>query len=140
MAMGAPQMEDKTRGESADLLNDVVSIFSMKLSEIARTLNADVSGEAEVKNVASLKSAAAGDLIYAADPKALSEALQSSASAIIAGEFAREQNSVKPTLIVKNPKLAFARAAKMLLAAKPPAGIDPTAIVAPEAKLGKDVF
>ena len=112
----------------------------MKLSEIARALKAEQSGETDVLGVASLESAGAGDLVYAADPGAFAEATRSSAAAIIAGDFALGQKSNKALLIVKHPKLAFARAAKILLWAKPPAGIDPTAIVTPEAKLGKDVF
>ncbi|MFL6301478.1 MAG: UDP-3-O-(3-hydroxymyristoyl)glucosamine N-acyltransferase [Terriglobales bacterium] len=112
----------------------------MTLSEIARALQGDISGDADVNGIASLKSAGPGDLVYAADPEALDQALKSSASAIIAGEFAREHKPGKPVIIVDNPKLAFARAAKMLVSAKPPAGINPTAIVSPEAKLGKEVF
>jgi UDP-3-O-[3-hydroxymyristoyl] glucosamine N-acyltransferase len=112
----------------------------MKLSEIARILKAEHSGEAEVNGVGSLASAGSRDLVYAADPEAFADATKSSAAAIIAGEFAREQRSEKPLVIVKNPKLAFARAAKMLLSAKPAAGINPTAIVSPDAKLGKDIF
>src|SRR5438270_2692618 len=104
----------------------------MKLSEIARALKGEISGEAEVNGVASLSSATSVDLVYAANPEAFTEAVKSSAGAIVAGEFAREQKSEKPLVIVKNPKLAFARAAKILLSLKPPTGIDPTAIVAPE--------
>src|SRR4051812_43790483 len=112
----------------------------MKLSEIARALNAKASGEADVKRVTSLRSAGPSDLVYAADPEAFAEAVRSPAAAIIAGEFARGHNADKSIIVVKNPKLSFARAAKLLLSAKPPAGINPTAIVAPEATIGKDVF
>ena len=97
----------------------------MKLSEIARALNGEISGEAEVNGVASLSSATSGDLVYAANPEAFTEASKSSAAAILAGEFARGHKSEKPLVIVRNPKLAFARAAKILLSPKPQAGIDP---------------
>jgi UDP-3-O-[3-hydroxymyristoyl] glucosamine N-acyltransferase len=113
----------------------------MKLSEIARQLNAEHIGEVDISSVASVASAKTGELVYAADEKLLSGALSSKASAIIAGEFARASDPRKPLIIAINPKLAFARAAKMLQStAQKPVGINPTAIVVPEAKLGKDVF
>lgn len=113
----------------------------MKLSEIARQLKTEHVGEAEVTGVASVTSAKDGDLVYAADAKHLASALSSHAAAVIAGEFARDTATNKPHLIARNPKLAFARAAKILQSgAQRPAGIDPTAIVVAEAKLGKDVF
>src|SRR5204862_534368 len=106
-----------------------------------RRLKAEHSGVASVAGVSSVVSASTGDLIYAADEKHLADALNSQAAAVIAGEFARETASKKPRIIARNPKLAFARAAKILQSgAQTPAGIDPTAIVAPEAKLGKGVF
>src|SRR5207245_5156324 len=109
--------------------------------ELAAKLNADHRGEASVSGVASVGSAKPRDLVYAADEKHLPDALSSAAGAVIAGEFARESSTNKPVIIAKNPKLAFARAAKLLQSgAQKPTGINPTAIVAPEAQLGKDVF
>src|SRR4051794_18748894 len=113
----------------------------MQLSELAAKLQADHRGDTSITGVASVVSAKSGDLVYAADEKHLGAALNSKAAAIVAGEFARQSSSKKPLLIAKNPKLAFARAAKLLQSgAQKPAGIDSTAIVVPEAKLGKSVF
>jgi len=113
----------------------------MKISEIAHQLKADCIGEAEVTDVASVISAKDGDLVYAADEKHLAGALTSQAAAVIAGEFARDVATKKPRLITRNPKLVFARAAKILQSgAQKPVGMHPTAIVVPDAKLGKDVF
>src|SRR4051794_39649142 len=107
----------------------------MHLSELAAKLKADHRGEASVSAVASVSSAKLGDLVYAADEKHLPGALSSAAGAVIAGEFARESSTNKPLIIAKNPKLAFARAAKLLQSgAQKPRGIDPTAVVAPEAR------
>ena len=112
-----------------------------KLSELAAKLKADHRGEASVSAVASVASAKSSDLVYAADEKHLPDALKSHAAAVVAGEFARGSATNKPLIIAKNPKLAFARAAKLLQSGvQKPAGINPTAIVVPEAKLGKDVF
>ena len=113
----------------------------MKLSQLASQLKADHVGEADISGIASVTSASNGDLVYAADENHLTGALESQAAAVVTGEFAREPRSTKPLIIVKNPKLAFARAAKILQSgAQKPVGINPTAIVVPEAKLGKDVF
>lgn len=113
----------------------------LKLSQLARQLKADHVGEANISGVASVGSATSGDLVYAADEKHLADALSSDATAVIAGEFAREVRSNKPLIIARNPKLAFARTAKILQSeAQEPVGINPTAIVVPETKLGKDVF
>src|SRR5205814_1052129 len=113
----------------------------MQLSELASRIQADHRGDASITGVASVVSAKSGDLVYAADEKHLDGALNSKAAAVVAGEFARASSTNKPLIIAKNPKLAFARAAKLLQSgAQKPAGINPTAIVVPEAKLGKDVF
>ena len=113
----------------------------MKLSEIARRIKAEHVGEAEVSGIASVASAKDGDLVYAADEKHVPDAISSKAAAVIASEFARAAGSKKPLIIAKNPKLAFARAAKILRSGgQKPTGIDSTAIVVPEAKVGKDVF
>ena len=113
----------------------------MKLSEIARRIKAEHVGDVEISGVASVASAKAGDLVYAADEKLLAASLGSRASAVIAGAFARAGDPRKPLIIAKNAKLAFARAAVILQSTvQKPAGINPTAIVASEATLGKDIF
>jgi UDP-3-O-[3-hydroxymyristoyl] glucosamine N-acyltransferase len=112
----------------------------MKLSELARRLKAEHTGEASLTGVASVASARSSDLVYAGDEKHLADALKSQAGAVIAGDFARDVTFKKPHIVAQNPKLAFARAANLLHSGEKPVGINPTAIVSPEAKLGKDVF
>jgi len=113
----------------------------IKLSQLASQLKADHVGEADIYGLASVASAKKGDLVYAAEQTLFEIALLSKASGVIAGEFARASGPQKPLIIAINPKLAFARAAAMLQStAQKPVGINPTAIVVPEAKLGKDVF
>jgi UDP-3-O-[3-hydroxymyristoyl] glucosamine N-acyltransferase len=63
--------------------------------------------------VASIVSASRHDLVFVEDEKFLQRALQSGASAVVAGEFAAG-SSGKPLLISRHPKLAFARAARFL--------------------------
>ncbi len=97
-------------------------------------------GRAEIENVASIASAQPGDLVFAEDEVALAQALGSGATAVIAGNFAVSGKAAKPLLIAPLPKLAFARAARLLC---PPRtiepGIHPTAIIDDSAHLGRDV-
>jgi UDP-3-O-[3-hydroxymyristoyl] glucosamine N-acyltransferase len=86
-----------------------------KLQEIAEAVGARLQGDgsAEVGGVASIASASALDLVFVEDGKYLSQALQSGAGAVIAGEFACAGTG-KPLLICRHPKLCFARAARLL--------------------------
>jgi UDP-3-O-[3-hydroxymyristoyl] glucosamine N-acyltransferase len=112
------------------------------LDEIAKDIEARVIGEAgiEIGAVASIASAKAGDLVFVEDEKYLQSAVQSNASAVIAGTFAENTKPSKPLLIAANPRLAFARAAKLLHSQddhRP--GVHPSAIVHPSAGISEDV-
>ncbi len=86
------------------------------LREIAEALEARLIGDGsvEIAGVSSLESASPSDLVFVDDEKHLAGALQSRAGAIIAGEFASSMKGDRPLLISDHPKLAFARAARML--------------------------
>ena len=120
------------------------------LSDLAGKLNCRLVGDGSVtvSSVSSLQSASSTSLVFVDDPRHLTAALASPAAAVIAGEFAAGKPAgeklasaefaanatSKPVLIAANPRLAFARAAKLLHAL--PArgrGIHPTAIVAASA-------
>ena len=75
-------------------------------------------GKREVGGIASLESATPNDLVFVESEKHLAEALQSAAGAVVAGEFAASVSSPKPLLIAEQPRLAFARAARLI---RPPA-------------------
>lgn len=119
--------------------------MKIPLLDLAEKLNCRLVGDGAitVSRVASLHSATAGSLIFIDgpendDPRHLDAALASSAAAVIAGEFAAKAfaaesvtAAAKPLLISSQPRLAFARAAKLLHASAPRArGIHPSAIVA----------
>jgi UDP-3-O-[3-hydroxymyristoyl] glucosamine N-acyltransferase len=73
------------------------------------------------------------------DEKYLSQALQSGAGAVIAGEFAAG-SSGKALLICRHPKLGFARAARLLQEEKGrEAGVHPSAVVASSVRWGERV-
>ncbi len=103
------------------------------LRDLAEKLNCRLLGDGNiaVTTVSSLHSAGAESLVFVDEPKHLDAALASSASAVIAGEFAAKASASKPLLIAAQPRLAFARAAKLLSAAAAQGrGIHPSAIVA----------
>jgi UDP-3-O-[3-hydroxymyristoyl] glucosamine N-acyltransferase len=114
----------------------------MRTGELAKALGLRVIGDdhVEVKGVASISAASESDLVFIEDEKNLAAALQSRASAVIAGTFAEAQVSPKVLMIAPRPRLAFARAAVLLgNSNQRNPGIHPAAFVNESAKLGKSV-
>ncbi len=113
-----------------------------RVSEIAEAVGARVVGDAsvEVSAASSIASASPGDIVFLEGEKGLPAALQSRASAVIAGSFAETAKTSKALLIVPRPRLAFARAAELL---RDPAarklGVHPSAAVHESANLGEHV-
>ena len=103
---------------------------------IAATLEGD--GNVEVTGVASPERAGARDLIYVEASRHAERAAASAALCVIAGQGLTLPG--KTVLRTSQPKLAFAKAARLLLE-RPPiaAGIHPTAILAPLAWVAPDV-
>jgi UDP-3-O-[3-hydroxymyristoyl] glucosamine N-acyltransferase len=113
-----------------------------RVSEIAEAVGARVVGDAdgEVSGVASIAGASQGDIVFAEDEKSLAMALQSRASAVIAGSFAEAAKTSKALLIAPHPRLAFARAAELLHdSAKRQPGVHSHAAVHGSANLGEHV-
>jgi UDP-3-O-[3-hydroxymyristoyl] glucosamine N-acyltransferase len=111
------------------------------LKDLAEQVGGRALGNAAVDltGVSNLQSAAAGDLVFVEDERSLRRALESCASAIVAGEFAVEAARTKPLLIASEPRLAFARAAQLLCAAaKPNPGVHLSALVDPTARLDRN--
>ena len=93
-------------------------------------------GSIEISKVASLALTGPGDLVFVESDRHLEEALNSQASAVIAGDFAAGSAGRKPLLISKRPRLAFATAAKLLYPRTiHPSGIHPSAVVDSSAKV-----
>ncbi|HXZ33803.1 MAG TPA: UDP-3-O-(3-hydroxymyristoyl)glucosamine N-acyltransferase [Terriglobales bacterium] len=111
--------------------------------EIADFVQAQLLGDGalQLTGISSIRSARQGDLVFVGDERALPAAIASGASAVIAGEFARHYATNKPLLLHPHPRLAFARAAGLLLVlANRKPGIHPSAIVHSSAQLGSDVI
>jgi UDP-3-O-[3-hydroxymyristoyl] glucosamine N-acyltransferase len=108
--------------------------------ELAETLGVTLEGDGslEVAGVASPERAGAHDLIYVERAKHAARAAASVALCAIAGEGIALPG--KTVLRTPQPKVAFAKAAELLLGRPPIAtGIHPTAIVAPLARISPGV-
>jgi len=111
----------------------------MNISEIAELLQGSPAGDAglEITGVAALETAGAADLAYVEGPRALEQAAASHAGCLLVPEGASVAGHA--TIAVRNPKLALVRAAEALHpAARPPAGVHPSAVVAADAQLAPD--
>ncbi len=111
------------------------------LQNLAEQLGGRVVGDAStvVGSIASLQTAAPESIVFVEDAKHLDAALASPAAAVIAGEFAAKAKG-KPLLITTQPRLAFARAARLLRAKLDGhSGIHSTAVVADTAHLAPTV-
>jgi len=112
----------------------------MKNSELARLLGGTLYGEADrqVQGVADLGTAGPGELTFAEDAKALELAAQSQAACILVPRDSTVAG--RTTIAVSNPKLAFVHAAQVLCPPRKfPPGVHPSAVIAPDARLGEDV-
>lgn len=113
------------------------------LAALAEKLGGRVLGDTSiaVDNVASITGAAAGSVVFVEDPKNLERALASPAAVIIAGEFAVKAVVSKPLLISSQPRLTFARAARLLhVSSGRSRGVDSSAIVPGSVRIGSNVM
>lgn len=115
----------------------------MKLSDIAKFLNAELigDGDVEIKRVAELQNAVKGDIGFISDSKYEKFFDTTQASAVIVGKNFNKRRDDISLLLVDEPYFAFVKVLKLL---NPPVellpvGIHPTAVVAQSAVLGKNV-
>ena len=112
----------------------------MKVEEIARLVSGQTQGDPsrEIRGVAGLERAGPDELTFAEGARILKQAGSSRAGCILVTE--KGSLSGQTTIAVKQPKLAFIRAAEVLLPPrKAEPGVHATAIVAPSANLSTDV-
>jgi UDP-3-O-[3-hydroxymyristoyl] glucosamine N-acyltransferase len=95
-------------------------------------------GSITVSTISSLQSATSESLIFVEDAQHLDAALHSPAAAVIVGSFPANA-AAKSILISPQPRLTFARAAKLLRDPEHNHAIHPTAIVPASAEIGKNV-
>jgi UDP-3-O-[3-hydroxymyristoyl] glucosamine N-acyltransferase len=109
----------------------------MKLGEIATRLECKLEGpeELEITGVAGMDEATPSELTFLANPKYLPKIKTTRAAAIIATP--EENLEGRPSLRSANPYLTFAKALEFFYPLyRPSAAIHPTAVIAPDVKLG----
>jgi len=114
----------------------------MKLSEIAQAVGAELrlaSEDVAIQGVSAIHSATSASLVFAEDQQSLDTALASRAAAVIVAPKLVPAAPAKSLLLTDQPKLAFARAGRLLRPASPNPGLHPTAVVDASAILGKQV-
>jgi UDP-3-O-[3-hydroxymyristoyl] glucosamine N-acyltransferase len=112
---------------------------TMKLAEIASALGATLENadpDAEITGVAGIEEAGPGQITFVANPKYAAAAKTTAAAAVIVAEdFPAISTGM---LRSKNPYLAFARAISLFYQSPLyEAGVHPTAVIAPTARIGK---
>ena len=114
----------------------------MKLQEIADRLGCRLEGdgEVEIRRVAGIEHAEAGDLTFLAHQKYVSRFSRTRASAVIVGLDVAQGGNRSALLRTEQPYLAFARAVALLMPDTSPArGVDPSSSIADDVALGADV-
>jgi UDP-3-O-[3-hydroxymyristoyl] glucosamine N-acyltransferase len=118
----------------------------MKIGELIKALGGKLlHGDAhtEIRAVNASTHAAAGDLVFAEDAATVAEALEGAASAVVvkAGVFATDPARALTIAIVESgqPRLWFARAAKLLAPPLQVEGVHPSAVIGANVRLARDV-
>jgi UDP-3-O-[3-hydroxymyristoyl] glucosamine N-acyltransferase len=105
-------------------------------AQLAQQIEGEVIGDGSVqlKGFAPADSAQDGHLTFAENKEYLAKAEQSAASAVLVGEGLGP--SAKTLILVKNPRVAFARVLPMFFPERPfAAGIHPSAVIAKSATI-----
>ena len=110
----------------------------MELKEIAGKLGARLDppdAQMEISGVGAIDSALPGQITFAVSSKFAALARATRASALIVDE--KFPALEKPTLRIKNPQLAYARAVELLhQSPQEKRGVHPTAVIDPSARIG----
>ncbi len=111
------------------------------LKEIAEFINGEVIGDEKIviTGVAGIKEASCGDITFLANPKYQTYLDKTAASAIITSRDV--ESCSKPIIRTDNPSLAFTKVVSFIFPQeiKHFKGINPSAILGKNVKLGKDV-
>jgi len=110
----------------------------MRLSEVADRLECRLEGppDVEITGVAGMDDATASELTFLANPKYARKLATTRAAAVIVALDVPVAG--RAVLRAENPYLTFARALELFFPpSRPPAGIHPTAVIAPNVKLGQ---
>ena len=115
----------------------------MKLSDLLERLGgtlAQGSPDHRLRGVSSPARATSADIVFAEDASSAEEALASKAGVVILRKGLLEQYPASRCVIeTPQPRLWFARAAKLLKPALPVGGVHPSAVLGAKVQLGEDV-
>jgi UDP-3-O-[3-hydroxymyristoyl] glucosamine N-acyltransferase len=114
----------------------------LTLRELAERLNCrlDGDGEVDIVRIAGIEHAQHGDLTFLANSKYQAFLQSTKASAVLVVPGTGRPSGAPSFLYCEQPYLAFAQALGLLVRAAPQApGVDPTSVVAPDARLGNGV-
>lgn len=112
----------------------------MRLRDLAERLGCELRGDGavEIERVAPIETAGPGELTFVANPRYEKHLRGTRAAAVILAADAAECSI--PSLRTANPYLAFARAIDEFHRPLPrPAGVHASAVIAPSARIGRDV-
>lgn len=156
-------MENSARRRPADVLNAAVRLLfcsfiaeswesllyhsaMLSLRELAQALDAkyvplNSSREPEIERVSGVQSAGVDSIVFVESEAALQQAMLSRAAAVLTTPQLATliPSPAKPLLAVAQPRLAFARAARLLRPASSSAGVHTTAVVATTARVDSQV-
>ena len=115
--------------------------MEITLKDLAEIVGGEVHGDGTVtiRSVAGIREAGEGDITFLADPRYEKFLKETRASAIIVPRGT--SGGERPHIVCENPYLAFVKAVNHLVPNRDfyPAGIHPTAVIAPGASLGDGV-
>jgi UDP-3-O-[3-hydroxymyristoyl] glucosamine N-acyltransferase len=112
------------------------------LSELAERLGAEIDGvpvDHVITGVSSIAAAGPGCLVFAEEEGSFAAALASRAGAVLVGPQMGVAGANKPVLRISQPRLAFARAARLLRDPQPAPSVHSTAVIAPGVQMGGQV-
>jgi len=113
----------------------------LTLGEIASRLGGRVAGDPEtrIQQVGTLERAGDGEIAFFANPRYKAQLVSTRAAAVILAPQ-NEALTARPRLVADNPYAVFARVSQLFNSVvSQPAGVHPTASVAPSARLGARV-
>jgi UDP-3-O-[3-hydroxymyristoyl] glucosamine N-acyltransferase len=118
-----------------------VSTRCFKLKELADIVGGEVDGDGsvEIRGVAGIREADAGEITFVANPKYEEFVATTSASAVIAQEHIE---STKPVIRIENPYFAYLKVLNLFAedtGASYARGVHETAVIDPGAEIGSDV-
>jgi UDP-3-O-[3-hydroxymyristoyl] glucosamine N-acyltransferase len=143
VALDSPPLEDPAGRRAGALLNEALRKGeSMTLKELIDALGGKLvqgSLEQTIDGISSYANAGVTDLVFAEDAASAAKTLTIPAAAVVLKSAALPSYAANPSLAViesDQPRLWFARAAKLLTPAPPCERIHPTAVVGKNAALG----